>query len=512
MNNKFMLRKTKINTNIERKNKMLEREKVNNTGFNIENSYSELPQIFYTKQLPSLSQDPKIVILNKNLAEDLGLNLDILESDEGRYIFSGNKLINNSNPIAQAYAGHQFGYFTMLGDGRAVLLGEHITPKGEKVDIQLKGSGITPYSRGGDGKAALGPMIREYIISEAMYGLGIPTTRSLAVVTTGESVARERVEPGAILTRISSSHIRVGTFQYAARYASYEDLKALADYTIKRHYPEGIDKENPFIFLLEEVIKKQATLVSNWMQVGFIHGVMNTDNVSIAGETIDYGPCAFMDTYDPSTVFSSIDHQGRYAYGNQSNIIAWNLARFAETLIPLLNDNQEEAIDIAQTAINKFKDIYKEKYISGMRLKLGLFNEEKDDEDLIYSLLSLMHKYEADYTNTFRNLTLDKKDDITMFTTSEFSNWYNKWNERLSRQDKTKDEVVKLMKSVNPSIIPRNHRVEEAIEAAVKDNDYSLMMKLLKVLSNPFEYSKDQEEYITLPKPTNIPYRTFCGT
>lgn len=491
---------------------MLKRERVYDTGFNIENTYSELPQIFYTKQLPSFVESPEIAILNKELAKELELNLEVLESNKGAGIFSGNKLIDGSEPIAQAYAGHQFGYFTMLGDGRAVLLGENINSKGERVDIQLKGSGVTPYSRGGDGKAALGPMIREYIISEAMYGLGIPTTRSLAVVTTGESVAREKIEPGAILTRISSSHIRVGTFQYAARYTSYEDLKALADYTIKRHYSEGLDKENPYIFLLEEVIKKQASLVSNWMHVGFIHGVMNTDNVSIAGETIDYGPCAFMDTYDPSTVFSSIDNQGRYAYGNQSNIIAWNLARFAETLIPLLNDNQEEAIDMAQTAINKFNDIYKEKYISGMRLKLGLFNEEKEDEELIYGLLSLMHKYEADYTNTFRNLTLDKKDDITMFKTSEFSNWYNKWNERLSRQDKTKDEVIKLMKSVNPSIIPRNHRVEEAIEAAVKNNNYSLMMKLLKVLSNPFEYSKDQEEYIKLPKPTNIPYRTFCGT
>ncbi|MDV4152609.1 YdiU family protein [Clostridium sp. AL.422] len=491
---------------------MLEREKVYNTEFNIENSYSELPQIFYTKQLPSLVKDPKIAVFNKSLAKTLGLNIDILESDKGADIFSGNKLIDGSNPIAQAYAGHQFGYFTMLGDGRAVLLGEHITPKGEKVDVQLKGSGITPYSRGGDGKAALGPMIREYIISEAMYSLGIPTTRSLTVVTTGESIAREKIEPGAILTRIASSHIRVGTFQFAARYTDYESLKALADYTIKRHYPEGLNKENPYLFLLEEVIKRQAKLIAKWLHVGFIHGVMNTDNVSICGETIDYGPCAFMDTYDPSTVFSSIDHQGRYAYENQPNIIAWDLARFAETLIPLLNDNQEEAVDIAQNAMNKFNDIYKENYISGMRLKLGLFNEEKEDEDLIYSLLSLMHKYVADYTNTFRNLTLGKKDDIVMFTTSEFNNWYSRWQERLSRQKESKDEVLNLMKSVNPSVIPRNHRVEEAIEAAVKKDDYSVMTKLLEVLSNPYSYNKDQEEYTKLPKPTNIPYRTFCGT
>ncbi len=491
---------------------MQKREVVYDTGFNIENSYSKLPEIFYTRQLPSYVEDPKIAILNENLASELQLNLKVLESNDGADILSGNKLIEGSNPISEAYAGHQFGYFTMLGDGRAVLLGENINPNGERVDIQLKGSGITPYSRGGDGKAALGPMLREYIISEAMNSLKIPTTRSLAVVTTGESVAREKIEPGAILTRIASSHIRVGTFQYAARYTNYESLKVLADYTIERHYPEGLSKENPYLFLLEEVIKKQGKLVSKWIQVGFIHGVMNTDNVSISGETIDYGPCAFMDTYDPATVFSSIDHQGRYAYGNQPNIMAWNLARFAETLIPLLSENQEEAIDIAQNAISKFNDIYKENYISGMRLKLGLFNEEKEDEELIYNLLTLMNKYGADYTNTFRDLTLEKKDNIPMFTTSEFNNWHNKWSERLSRQDNPKDEVIKLMKSVNPSVIPRNHRVEEAIEAAVKNYDYSVMIKLLKVLSNPFEYSEDQEEYTTLPKPTNIPYRTFCGT
>ncbi len=491
---------------------MRERERVFDTGFNIENSYTELPEVFYTKQLPSFVPDPKIAVFNKVLSENLGLNLEPLESEKVVDILSGNKLIDGSNPIAEAYAGHQFGYFTMLGDGRAVLLGEHITPKGERFDIQLKGSGITPYSRGGDGKAALGPMIREYIISEAMYSLGIPTTRSLAVVTTGESIAREKIEPGAILTRVASSHIRVGTFQYAARYTSYEDLKALADYTIKRHYPEALNKENPYLFLLEEVIKRQANLIAKWLHVGFIHGVMNTDNVSICGETIDYGPCAFMDTYDPNTVFSSIDHQGRYAYGNQPNIMAWNLARFAETLIPLLSDNQEEAIDMAQDAISKFKDIYLENYISGMRLKLGLFNEENDDEELIYDLLNLMNKYEADYTNTFRNLTLGKKDDVIMFETSEFSKWYTKWKERLSRQDKKEGEVIKLMKSANPSVIPRNHRVEEAIEAAVKNDDSSVMANLLKVLSEPFKYSEDQDEYTKLPKPTNIPYRTFCGT
>ena len=491
---------------------MVEREILKNTGFNLENSYMSLPSVFYTKQFPSYVPEPKIVVLNKSLARNLGLSLDELESDDIAAIFSGNKLIEGSIPIAQAYAGHQFGHFTMLGDGRAVLLGEHITIEGEKVDIQLKGSGITPYSRGGDGKAALGPMIREYIISEAMYALGIPTTRSLSVVTTGESIAREKIEIGAILTRVASSHIRIGTFQYAARFASYEDLKSLADYTIKRHYPEGMNKENPYLFLLEEVIKKQASLIAKWLQVGFIHGVMNTDNVTISGETIDYGPCAFMDTYDPKTVFSSIDYQGRYAYGNQPYIIAWNLARFAETLIPLLSNNQDEAVDIAQEAVSKFSDTYKEIYISGMRSKLGLFNEEKEDENLIYDLLNLMHKYGADYTNTFRNLTLDKKDDIIMFETTEFSNWFDKWKERLSRQEKSKEDIVNLMKSVNPSVIPRNHRVEEAIQAAVNNSDYTVMNKLLEVLSKTYDYTEYQEEYTKLPKPSKTPYRTFCGT
>ncbi|MGG7143348.1 protein adenylyltransferase SelO [Clostridium nigeriense] len=490
---------------------MVDRDRLKNTDFKLENSYANLPSVFYTKQFPSYVLDPKIVILNKSLIKALDLNIDTLERD-GAEIFSGNKLIEGSMPIAEAYAGHQFGHFTMLGDGRAVLLGEHITKEGKKVDIQLKGSGITPYSRGGDGKAALGPMIREYIISEAMNALGIPTTRSLAVVTTGESIAREKVEPGAILTRVASSHVRVGTFQYAARFASYEDLKELADYTINRHYPEAMNKENPYLFLLEEVSKRQGALIAKWLQVGFIHGVMNTDNVTISGETIDYGPCAFMDTYDPSTVFSSIDYQGRYAYGNQPYIIAWNLARFAETLVPLLSNNQDEAVDMAQNMVSRFNDIYKEMYLSGMRFKLGLFNEEREDENLIYDLLNLMHKNGADYTNTFRNLTLDKKCDIVMFETTEFSSWFNRWQERLNRQEKSKEEIIKLMKSVNPSVIPRNHLVEEAIEAAVKNNDYTVMNKLLEVLLRPYDYADYQEEYAKLPEPSKIPYRTFCGT
>ena len=484
--------------------------KEENINFNFNNSYLKLPNIFYEVQYPSKVRNPRLVILNESLAEDIGINSNALKTENGIEILSGNSICEGSNPISQAYAGHQFGHFTMLGDGRAILLGEHIV-NGNRLDVQLKGSGRTPYSRGGDGKAALGPMLREYIISEAMYGLRVPTTRSLAVVETGESIIRERIEKGGILTRIASSHIRVGTFQYASRFTSYNDLKALADYTIKRHYSEGEEKENPYLYLLEEVIKKQAYLISKWIQVGFVHGVMNTDNVAISGETIDYGPCAFMDTYDPETVFSSIDYQGRYAYGNQPYIIAWNLARFSETLIPLLSDNEEEAIHMAQESIAKFNDIYKENYILGMSKKIGLFNIEDNDEELIYELLNLMYKYKSDYTNTFRNLTLGKKDNIIMFETEEFSNWNNKWRERLSKQNKSKEEI-KLMKSMNPSIIPRNHRVEEAIEAAVKNDDYTLIKNLLNVLSNPYDYTVDKEEYAELPKPSNVPYRTFCGT
>ncbi|MBD7915753.1 YdiU family protein [Clostridium sp. Sa3CUN1] len=485
--------------------------KENDINFNFDNSYLKLSDLFYTIQYPSKVTKPKLVMFNDSLAKEIGLNSEALKSYSGVEILAGNSIYEGSTPISQAYAGHQFGHFTMLGDGRAILLGEHII-NDKRLDIQLKGAGRTPYSRGGDGKAALGPMLREYIISEAMYGLKIPTTRSLAVVETGESIIREKIEPGAVLTRIASSHIRVGTFQYAARFTSYKDLKALADYTLERHYKEGLEKENPYLYLLKEVIKKQASLVSKWIQVGFIHGVMNTDNVTISGETIDYGPCAFMDTYNPNTVFSSIDYQGRYAYANQRYIIAWNLARFAETLIPLLSDSEKEAINLAQKEISKFDEIYKGNYILGMRKKLGLFTNIEEDENLINDLLNLMNKYEADYTNTFRNLTLGKKDDIIMFETEEFKKWNNRWKERLSKENKSEEEIVKLMKSMNPSIIPRNHRVEEAIEAAVKNNDYTVINNLLNALSDPFDYIEDKEEYTKLPKPTNIPYRTFCGT
>ncbi|MFJ5758502.1 YdiU family protein [Neobacillus sp. NPDC093182] len=481
------------------------------TGWNFDNSYARLPQTFFTRQNPAPVRSPKLAVLNKPLAASLGLNVKTLESEEGAAMFAGNKIPDGASPLAQAYAGHQFGHFTMLGDGRAVLLGEQITPQGERFDIQLKGSGRTPYSRGGDGRAALGPMLREYIISEAMHALGIPTTRSLAVVTTGEEIARESYLPGAILTRVAASHLRVGTFQYAARWGTNEELRELADYAIKRHYPEIQDEENKYLTFLQEVIKRQAMLITKWQLVGFIHGVMNTDNMTISGETIDYGPCAFMDTYDPATVFSSIDREGRYAYGNQPNIGVWNLARLAEALLPLLHENQEESVTLAQDKLSDFAGLFESNWLEGMRAKLGLFNEEEEDKPLIKDLLDIMRKHGADYSNTFRALTLDKPEETSLQGTTEFTEWLERWKARLGRQEESKDSWIQLMRNSNPAVIPRNHRVEEALEAA-NNGDYSVMERLLEVLSNPYAYSPEQIEYTTPPEPSPRPYRTFCGT
>lgn len=491
---------------------MKEREVGIETGLNLDNSYAHLPEIFFTRQSPSQVPLPRLVVLNYPLITSLGLNAKRLKSADGVDVLAGNKIPEGATPLAQAYAGHQFGHFTMLGDGRALLIGEHITPLGERFDIQLKGSGETPYSRRGDGKAALGPMLREYIISEAMNALGIATTRSLAVVTTGESIIRETRLPGAILTRVAASHIRVGTFQYASKWGTVEELRALADYTLQRHFKEADDKENRYLFLLQEVIKNQAELIAKWQLVGFIHGVMNTDNMAISGETIDYGPCAFMDVYDPATVFSSIDIHGRYAYGNQPNIGAWNLARFAETLLPLLHTNQEEALKLAQSAISEFATLYKSNWLSGMRAKLGIFNEEPEDESLIEGLLSIMQEYGADYTNTFRALTFDNIEDTVLFGKVEFDKWYKLWQERLTRQEESKASSKELMKSSNPAVIPRNHRVEGAIKAAVEQGDYSVMERLLDALSKPYDHSKEQDYYSTLPEPSSCSYRTYCGT
>jgi serine/tyrosine/threonine adenylyltransferase len=482
------------------------------TGWNLENSYARLPDKFYSTINLNPVEAPKLVVLNEPLAKELGLNINALQSEDALNIFAGNNVPESGSSLAQAYAGHQFGNFTMLGDGRALMVGEQITPKGERFDIQLKGSGRTPYSRGGDGRAALGPMLREYIISEAMHGLGIPTTRSLAVVTTGEPVIRETNLPGAIMTRVASSHLRVGTFEFARQWGSVVELQALADYAIERHYPQVKDDENKYLSFYKEVIKRQASLIAKWQLAGFIHGVMNTDNMTISGETIDYGPCAFMDTYDPATVFSSIDVQGRYAYSNQPSIGGWNLARFAETLLPLFHDDQEKAVGVAQDALADHGDQFNSKWMSGMRAKLGLFNEEKEDEALIKELLNLMNDHTADYTNTFRALTLDKMEDTKLFNSPDFDVWYKSWQERRVRQEESKEQSHELMRNNNPAVIPRNYRVEEALAAAVQNGDYSVTEKLLTALSNPYAYSSTQEEYCKLPPDTEGPYRTFCGT
>ena len=481
-------------------------------GWNFDNSYARLSKLFFTSTNPTPVSSPKLIIFNESLAKSLGLNGKKLQGKDGVDVFAGNVIPEGASPLAQAYAGHQFGHFNMLGDGRAILLGEQISPQGVRVDIQLKGSGRTPYSRGGDGRAALGPMLREYIISEAMHALGIPTTRSLAVVSTGEPVIRETDLPGAILTRVASSHIRVGTFQYVANWGNVGELRELADYTLKRHYPEIEKGERRYLSLLQEVIKRQAELIAKWQLVGFIHGVMNTDNMAISGESIDFGPCAFMDTYDPATVFSSIDREGRYAYGNQPYMGGWNLARFAESLLPLLHENQEQAIEIAEDAISDFAELYQSNWLAGMRAKLGIFNEEIEDQSLIEDLLNMMQKYRADYTNTFCALTFEKYEDSSLFGYPEFNQWHERWKARLERQQESEETSHQLMLNSNPAVIPRNHRVEEALNAAVEKGDYSVMERLLVVLSQPFAYSPEQKEYCTLPAPSSLPYRTFCGT
>ncbi|WP_179133989.1 protein adenylyltransferase SelO [Halobacillus massiliensis] len=483
-----------------------------NAGWNLNNSYARLPDPFFEKVQPDPVSNPEFAVFNKALAESLGLNSDKLNSQEGAEIFSGNTLPEGAMPIAQAYAGHQFGHFTMLGDGRAVLLGEQLTVSGKRYDIQLKGSGRTPFSRGGDGRATLGPMLREHIISEAMYALGIPTNRSLAVVTTGEPVFRENELPGAILTRTASSHLRIGTFEYAAQWGGKEGLRTIADYAIKRHYPEVEAQEDRYVKLFEKVVENQAALIARWQLVGFIHGVMNTDNMTISGETIDYGPCAFMNEYDPATVFSSIDVQGRYAYQNQPPIGQWNLARFGEALLPLFAKEQDKAVELAQSVHSKFEELYHKHWLDGMREKLGFLEGAAQDEPLIEDLLGIMKKHQADFTNTFRALTMDKPEITPMKDTPDFTNWYKQWQARLERQKVSKNEAFAKMKSVNPSVIPRNHLVEEALEAAVRDRDYSVMERLLNVLAEPYAYSSEQEEFTKLPPACDRPYRTFCGT
>ena len=410
---------------------------IDKIDWHFDNTYSRLPKVMSSQLTPIPVENPKLTIFNHGFSKELGLDFSSLNNNQIASIFSGNLLPKESKCIAQAYAGHQFGYFTMLGDGRAILIGEHLSKNNKRFDIQFKGSGKTPYSRNGDGRAALGPMLREYIISEAMYGLGIPTTRSLAVVKTGENVIRETPLPGAILTRVAASHIRVGTFQYVTATEDEKNLKTLFDYTIDRHYPKIKDSKTPAIDLLKIVMEKQIKLVVDWMRVGFIHGVMNTDNMTISGETIDYGPCAFMDAYDPETVFSSIDHNGRYAYFNQPGITKWNLLRFAETLLPLIDNNEEDkAIKIAEEIINSFSSSYKRHWFKMMQKKLGLFGEESEDENLINTLLVWMNQNKVDYTNTFCSLIDEDSLKGKPFQDSVFLNWHKQWKKRLTLNKK----------------------------------------------------------------------------
>jgi len=481
-------------------------------GWQFDNSYTRLPEAFYVRQNPVPVRAPQLVLFNAPLAQLLGLNPDALKGEEGAAVFAGNKIPEGAEPLAQAYAGHQFGSFTMLGDGRAILLGEQVTPNGERIDIQFKGSGRTPFSRQGDGRAALGPMLREYIISEALHALGIPTTRSLAVVTTGEPVFRETPLQGAILTRTAASHIRVGTFQYAAGRGNPDEIRALADYTIRRHFPDLAADRNPYLALLGAVMERQAFLMARWLLVGFIHGVMNTDNMSLCGETIDYGPCAFMDAYDPNTVFSSIDHNGRYAYGRQPQIAQWNLARLAETLLPLIHEDQKEAISMATEAVSGFPDTFHHYWLAGMRAKLGLSNQEADDGALVEELLDGMHRHGADYTNTFRELASDSLPEASVFRAPDFKQWFERWQARLKRQPDSREASRRRMNTHNPAVIPRNQRVEEALAAALERTDYTVMENLLEVLSHPYQDPPEEAGYHLPAPPSAEPYRTFCGT
>ena len=484
---------------------------MNNVGFNFNNSYASLPEAMHTRLNPAPVKNPELVIVNHALAGDLGLDLFDLDPKSLAALFAGNELPDGATPIAQAYAGHQFGHFTILGDGRAHLIGEHVTPAGKRVDIQFKGSGPTPYARRGDGRAALGPMLREYIISEAMYGLGVPTTRSLAVVTTGENVLRETRLPGAILTRIAASHLRVGTFEFAATHDNSALLKALLDYAVDRHYPEIKDSDNKAVDFLTAVSERQADLITHWMRIGFIHGVMNTDNMSISGETIDYGPCAFLDIYDPKTVFSSIDHGGRYAYGNQPVIAQWNLARLAEALLPLLDGDTDKAVRKAENIIGAFGTRYREKRLAMMRAKLGLFGAAEEDETLISDLLTWMTQNYADFTNSFRDLSRENKPDAKIYRNKTFDHWSERLEKRRSDNTEPREAALSLMQSVNPNVIPRNHKVEQALKAA-DAGDLQPLHDLLSVLQSPYADKENFTPYQTPPAPGERVYQTFCGT
>jgi serine/tyrosine/threonine adenylyltransferase len=479
-------------------------------GGQFENTYARLPERFYARLAPTPVRNPRLVKFNSALAEGLGLEAQQWESELGTAVLAGNYVPKWATPLAMAYAGHQFGQFVpQLGDGRAILLGELIARDGSRYDLHLKGAGRTPFSRRGDGRATLGPMLREYIISEAMQALGIPTTRSLAVVTTGEPVSRETVLPGAILARVAASHIRVGTFEYFAARGDVDAIGILADYAIHRHYPALNGSPAPYLSLLAAVCERQASLIARWLQVGFIHGVMNTDNMAISGETIDYGPCAFMDEYDPETVFSSIDHQGRYAFDNQPRMAHWNLARLADTLLPFLDDNHDKAIALAEDTIDQFPAHCERYWQAGMRRKLGLVSEQPEDAGLVDALLTLMQEHAADYTNTFRLLCSVAEGDAAP---PGYDAWVTRWQSRLGQEPHTRSAAATLMREHNPAVIPRNHRVEAAIDAAVHQGDFAPLDTLLTVLSTPFDLKPEHTTYSAPPALSERVQQTFCGT
>jgi uncharacterized protein YdiU (UPF0061 family) len=487
-----------------------------------DNSYAKLPAHFFARQEPTpVSDNARVMRVNRPLAEQLGLDADALAGPIGAEILAGNRVANGSDPLAMAYAGHQFGnWVPQLGDGRAVLLGEVVDRDGARRDIQLKGSGQTPYSRGGDGRAPIGPVIREFLVSEGMYGLGVPTTRSLAMVDSGMPVLRETLEPGGVLTRVASSHIRVGTFQFFRARDDMEGVQALADYVIARHYPEAAGADNPYLALLGCVIERQADLIAKWMLVGFIHGVMNTDNASISGETIDYGPCAFMDAYHPNTLYSSIDSAGRYAYSQQPPIGLWNMTRFAETLLPLFDDDQDRAVDIATEALGAYGPRFEASYFAGLRLKIGLAVEQVGDTELAFDLLSRMSDNSADHTLTFRRLSdlppdnTDKDGPVRdLFEDpNSFDEWAATWRDAL--RDDPQDAATRrlAMRAVNPAYIPRNHLIQHAIEQVVREQNEQPIEDLLVVLTRPFDDHPGYERFAEPPKPEEVVTRTFCGT
>jgi uncharacterized protein YdiU (UPF0061 family) len=488
--------------------------------FPFENTYARLPDRFYARVAPTPVQAPRLIRLNTQLAQDLGLDPNWLAGPQGLEVLAGRLVPDSAEPIAMAYAGHQFGHFVpQLGDGRAILLGEIVDRQGVRRDVQLKGSGPTPFSRRGDGRAALGPVLREYIVSEAMTALGIPSTRSLAAVMSGETVARETPLPGAVLTRVAASHIRVGTFQFFAARRDLDGLRLLADHVIARHYPEAGRADRPYLALLELVTARQAELIARWLLVGFIHGVMNTDNMSIAGETIDYGPCAFMDEYDPGKVFSSIDQQGRYAYGNQPQIATWNLSRLAETLLPLIDSDQQQAVQRAEDVLKGFSARFDAAYVNGMRQKLGLATVEDDDLKLVDEFLSLLAADAADFTLAFRRLS-----DVAVEHASEqplrslfqdeqaFQAWIVRWRQRSAREPEEAESRHAKMRAINPAFIPRNHRIEAVIEAAVTAADFAPFETLLSVLAKPFEDQPLFAHYMDPPQAHERVCQTFCGT